>query len=176
MRHEISEYQVVEESYTLSLVGEDGERKPYKLHKGDIAFGYKREGEDFLALIAVEDENGKTATRVYEPLKGAADLVYFQATGRKTIYLYDDTCDGIEIPCDIARVDIPKYHAHSGWIKVDKDHQPKPYQRVVGLWEEQSLICYLSREGDWCDELHRCYCYTAPKYFAYLPEEFNEEK
>lgn len=70
---------------------------------------------------------------------------------------------------------ILKTHMEKTWIKVDKDHQPKPYQRVVGLWEEQSMICYLSREGDWCDELHRCYCYTAPKYFAYLPEGFDEE-
>lgn len=62
-----------------------------------------------------------------------------------------------------------------GWIKVKEDNLPKPYQRVVGLWEEQTTICFRSREGEWCDELHQCYCYTAPKYFAYLPEEFNKE-
>lgn len=173
MRHELSEYQLIADSYTLPLVGEDGERESHTLHKGDFVYGYKREDENFLVLVAVMDNDCKTVTRVYDPIHGAADKSYFKATGRKMISLYDDDCDGLTYPCDIARVDFSK--PSNGWIKLNDTNKPKPYLRVAGLWDEQSMICYLTRDGEWCDELHRCYCYTAPKYFAYLPEEFNKD-
>lgn len=176
MTHELSEYQLIADSYTLPLVGEDGEREPHTLRKDDLVFGYELENDpDFLVIVAVTDANGKTGTRVYDPIHGAADKRLFKETGRKMEYTYDDTCDGFIVPCNLARVEVPKNRSLSGWIKVEEGNLPKPYLRVVGLWEEQSMICYRSREGDWCDELHRCYCYTAPKYFAYLPEEFNDK-
>lgn len=65
---------------------------------------------------------------------------------------------------------------NSLWIKLTSDSMPEVGRRVVGLWKEQGMICYLTADGEWVDEFHRCYCYTAPEYYAYLPVEFNEEK
>lgn len=59
------------------------------------------------------------------------------------------------------------------WKKPGDGSNPPYYRRVVGLWLDQSMICYLLPSGDWVDEFHHCYCYAAPDYYCELPDGFG---
>lgn len=167
MRHKLFEYQLVADSYTLPLVGEDGERKSHTLRKGDFVYGYKRKDENFLFLVAVMDNDYENAISVYDPIHGAADKSYFKATGRKMIRLYDDSCDGLVYPCDVARVDFVK--PSNGWIKVDKEHTPGKDRFVIGLWGCQGMFCYVDGCGNYFDMFHGCYC-APPMWYSEIPK------
>lgn len=60
------------------------------------------------------------------------------------------------------------------WIKTENE-QPRERTLVVGLWQEQAMLCYRSGT-QWFDVFHGCKCYCTPKYFAYLPDGLIGER
>lgn len=54
------------------------------------------------------------------------------------------------------------------WIKIDKDHLPEKRKLIVGLWREQSMLCYRT-DTDYVDVFHGCFTYAPPIWYAELP-------
>lgn len=57
------------------------------------------------------------------------------------------------------------------WHSVEEGDLPPLYRRVIGVWDEQAMLCYRISDTQYIDELHNCYTYIAPKLWAYNPLE-----
>lgn len=51
------------------------------------------------------------------------------------------------------------------WHKTEED-KPPVHTLVIGVWEENSMKCWMNNRGQWIDYWHNSYCYVAPDWWT----------